>query len=157
MPSKVRKLTGMPSSTVVGPRPFDGSQPRNIANTMMSMRPTQNVGSEKPRMEPAMMARPPIDFGLRPAYRPSGRPITTAMIIASTASSSVAGMRSKMRSMAGMLNANDLPRSPASACLTNTRYCTHIGLSRPRRAIAPSRSIWVASGLMRISIGLPIA
>ena len=33
------------------------------ANTMMSMRPTQNVGSEKPRMELAMMVRDARAFG----------------------------------------------------------------------------------------------
>ncbi len=156
-PSIERKLTGTPRNSAVGPRPLEGSQPRNTANTMISIRPTQKVGSEKPRIEPAMMVRPAKDSGFRPAYRPSGRPITTAIRIASTASSSVAGMRSKISSMAGTLKAKDLPRLPASACLTNTKYWTHIGLSSPRRSIAPARSAWVASGLIRMSIGLPIA
>ena len=43
---------------VVGPRPFDGSQPSITENTMISIRPTQNVGSEKPRIEPAMIVAP---------------------------------------------------------------------------------------------------
>ena len=32
---------------------------------MISIRPTQNVGSEKPRIEPAMIVRPATPFGLQ--------------------------------------------------------------------------------------------
>ena len=55
-PSSDRNDTGTrPKSSVVGPRPFDGSQPSITENTMISIRPTQNVGSEKPRIDPAMI------------------------------------------------------------------------------------------------------
>ena len=46
----------MPSTSTVSPRPVEGSQPSCTANTMISISPTQKVGSEKPRMLPAMMA-----------------------------------------------------------------------------------------------------
>ena len=91
----------MPNTGVVGPRPFDGSQPSITANTMMSIRPTQNVGSEKPRIDPAMIVLPAKPFGLRPAHRPSGMPKVIASSIAATASSSVAGIRSRMSPSAG--------------------------------------------------------
>ena len=71
-----------PNSSVVGPRPFDGSQSSSTANTMISIRPTQNVGSEKPRIEPAMIERPATPLGFRPAHSPSGMPSTTAISIA---------------------------------------------------------------------------
>ena len=57
----------MPSTLAVAPRPVDGSQPRLTANTMISIRPTQKVGSEKPRIEPAMMVLETRLAGLRPA------------------------------------------------------------------------------------------
>ena len=66
-PSAVRKDHGTPNSSRVWPRPVDGSQPSCTANTMISISPTQKVGSEKPRMEPAMMLRAENEFGRRPA------------------------------------------------------------------------------------------
>jgi hypothetical protein len=39
------------------PRPVEGSQPSITAKIMINIRPTQNVGSEKPRIDPAMIAR----------------------------------------------------------------------------------------------------
>ena len=38
----------MPNSSAVAPRPVLGSQPSWTANTMISISPTQKVGSEKP-------------------------------------------------------------------------------------------------------------
>ena len=124
---------------------------------MISIRPTQNVGSEKPRMEPAMIERPATPLGLSPAQSPSGMPRTTAISIAAIASSIVAGMRSRMRPSADVACTNERPRSPVSAPFRNTRYCSHSGLSSPSAATARSRSIWSACGLIRMSIGLPIA
>ena len=146
-----------PNSSVVGPRPFDGSQCSSTAKTMISIRPTQNVGSEKPRIDPAMIVRPATPVGFKPAHNPSGMPRITAMIIAEIASSIVAGMRSKMSPSADVAWTNDLPRSPCSAPLRNVKYCAYSGLSRPSEAMACSRSAWSACGLIRMSIGLPIA
>ena len=102
----------MPSSSVVGPRPFDGSQPSITENTMISIRPTQNVGSEKPRIEPAMIVLPAKPFGRSPAHRPSGMPKMMASSIATIASSSVAGIRSRISPSAGTAWTNERPRSP---------------------------------------------
>jgi len=66
-------------------------------------------------------------------------------------------MRSRISCSAGTLKTNDLPRSPSSACLRNTRYCSQSGLSRPSPLIARSMSSWSAFGLIRMSTGLPIA
>ena len=34
---------------------------------MISISPTQKLGSEKPRIEPVMIALAPVELGLRPA------------------------------------------------------------------------------------------
>jgi len=141
----------------VGPRPDVGSQPSQTENTMMSMMPTQKVGSENPRIEPAMMVLPAVERGFRPAHSPRGIPSSTAISIAAIASSSVAGMRSRIRPIAGTLKANDLPRSPAAACLMKMKYCSRRGRSRPRAAAARAISFWSDCGLTRMSIGLPTA
>ena len=60
---KVNKLDVTPSTSAVGPRPVDGSHPNMTANTMINIRPTQNVGREKPKMEPAMIALAPKRSG----------------------------------------------------------------------------------------------
>ena len=102
---------------------------------MISISPTQNVGSEKPRIEPAIMLFAANESGFKPAQSPSGRPITMAITIAVSASSTVAGMRCNISCTAGTLEANDLPRSPEKAALTKLQYCTHTGLSRPSAAV----------------------
>ncbi len=124
---------------------------------MISIRPTQNVGSEKPRIEPAMIERPAMPFGFSPAHRPSGMPSTIAITIAVSASSIVAGIRSRMSPSADVLCTNERPRSPCATPWRKLQYCAHSGLSRPSAAIARSRSIWSACGLIRMSIGLPTA
>ena len=63
----MNRLDVMPSTSPSAPRPVEGSQPSMTANTMISISPTQNVGSEKPTMEPAMIALPATLSGLRPA------------------------------------------------------------------------------------------
>ena len=70
---------------------------------MISIRPTQKFGSEKPSTDPVMTERAPKFSGLRPAYMPSGTPISTAINIATVANSSVAGMRSRISWRAGRL------------------------------------------------------
>ncbi len=156
-PSTVRKLSGTPSTLTVSPRPLAGSQPSLTANTMISISPTQKVGSEKPRMETVMMVLPTRPCGRRPAHRPSGMPTSTDISMADTASSIVAGKRSRIRPSAGVANANERPRLPAAAFCRNSRYCRHSGWSRPKAAMIFARSAWLASGLIKMSTGLPIA
>ena len=124
---------------------------------MISIRPTQNVGRLKPRMEPAMMVLLYHAWGFIPATSPSGMPSRIDISIAQSASSTVAGMRSKMSCTAGMLCENERPRSPLNALVRKSQYCTHIGLSSPSAAVARAISAWSAWGLIRMSIGLPIA
>ena len=68
---------------------------------MIIISPTQNVGSEKPRIEPVMIVLPATESGFKPAHNPSGMPSTTAISIAAIASSKVAGIRSRISSTAG--------------------------------------------------------
>ena len=56
IPSQVRMLRPIPSTSTVSPRPIVGNQPSMIENTMINMSPTQKLGRLKPRMEPAMIA-----------------------------------------------------------------------------------------------------
>jgi hypothetical protein len=104
-----------------------------------------------------MTVREKIERGARPAMRPSGTPAPTAMTRATSASSSVAGMRLRISSTDGTPCTNEVPRSPCSAEATKRPNCTHSGRSSPSRAIACARSAWSASGLIRMSIGLPSA
>ncbi len=82
----------MPRNTAVSPRPVDGSQLRYTANSMIIIRPTQKDGSEKPRIELAMIPREIRCSGNNPAYRPSGIPRKIAISRDTSASSIVAGM-----------------------------------------------------------------
>ena len=63
-PSRVRKLHSTPNSGVVAPRPPAGSQPSVTAKPKMSTRPIQNVGTEKPSTEVAMIALEAMPSGL---------------------------------------------------------------------------------------------
>ncbi len=70
---------------------------------MISINPTQKVGSEKPTTLPVISSRDTGWPGYSPATSPSGTPIATAMISAANASSSVAGRRCRISWMAGSL------------------------------------------------------
>ena len=139
-PSSVKKLTGTPNKSTVSPRPFEGNQPKNTANSMMSISPTQKVGKLKPRMDAAMIVLPINPSGLSPAISPSGMPKPTAINIAVKASSSVAGIRVMMSSSAGTPCAKLLPRSPVRAPTAKLPYCDQMDLSSPSATIARSRS-----------------
>ena len=126
---QVRNDHCMPNSIAVWPRPVLGSQPSCTANTMISIRPTQKLGSENPRMLPAMIdAAERTHSGFRPAYKPSGTPKTIDNSTAVTASSIVAGMRCAISRSAGSLNTKLRPRSPCSASHRKYAYCRHSGL-----------------------------
>ena len=124
---------------------------------MISISPTQNVGRLKPRMDPLMMLRPIQLSDLMPAIMPSGMPKNIAMSIAPQASSSVAGRRCKISFKAGSLKTKELPRLPRRALVKKIQYCSHMGLSSPRALTASSYSWGVASGLIKMSTGLPMA
>ena len=69
---------------------------------MISIRPTQNVGNEKPNTENPMMALPAKRSRRNPAHRPSGNPMAIDSSVAAMASSIVAGMRSRINIRAGV-------------------------------------------------------
>ena len=155
-PLGIRNDHAMPNTSTVSPRPLTGSQPSCTPNTMMSISPTQKVGNEKPRMEPAMMIRPASECGRRPAHRPSGMPSVTAISIAITASSRVAGKRSRISAMAEVPWMNEAPSSPLSAPPRKCRYCCQTGMSRPSPAAVRAWSAAVACGSMSRSSGSPM-
>jgi hypothetical protein len=155
-PSSVNTLSAIGPTCTVAPRPLAGSQPRKTANTMMSIRPTQKFGSEKPSIEPVMMPRVLTACGFRPAQMPNGTPTMTDSSIATVASSSVAGMRSRINPIAGWPARKLLPKSRRSACSMKIPYCWMSGWSRPKLWRIAARSSSVASGLAIIEIGSPM-
>jgi hypothetical protein len=90
----------------------EGNQPRWTANTIIKMIPTQNVGIENPRIEPAIIVLLTFDFGFNPAYMPRGMPKNMAMNKENSASSRVAGIRWIISFKAGSPKINDRPKSP---------------------------------------------
>ena len=70
---------------------------------MISISPCQKFGSEKPKIDPTMIDRPAMLSGFRPAHSPSGMPTMIDRNSATAASSKVAGMRSRINSIAGSL------------------------------------------------------
>ena len=70
---------------------------------MISISPCQKFGREKPKIDPTMIDRPAMLSGFKPAQRPSGMPKMMEMNSATAASSSVAGMRFRISSIAGSL------------------------------------------------------
>src|SRR5690554_1914152 len=155
-PSQLNRLSATGPNCSTGPRPPAGTQPSMTANSMISMSPTQKLGREKPSTEPDMMARAGRLSGRRPAYTPSGTPTTMEMNMASVASSSVAGMRSRMSRMADSPVRKLLPKSSCTAFARKMPYCSQSGRSSPRLRRIASRSRSVASGLAIISTGSPI-
>ena len=79
---------------------------------MISIRPTQNPGRLKPTMEPPMISLPLRLAGFKPAHMPAGMPMTSVISMAKIASSSDAGSRSTISSVAGILFRNESPKSP---------------------------------------------
>ena len=123
-PSRVNRLNWRPRKGTVSPLPVAGSQSSSTAKIIMNISPTQKLGRLKPRMEPPMISLPLTEWGLSPAHMPSGMPNTMAMNMAENASSMVAGMRSKIKWIAGMPALNETPSSPLSAFFTKTKYCS---------------------------------
>ena len=54
-PSNVNKELWIPKKTPISPLPVDGNHPRWTAKIIINIIPTQNVGIEKPNIEPAII------------------------------------------------------------------------------------------------------
>ena len=74
--------------------------------------PSQNEGIEIPSKDNDMIVLLTGFLGLAPANTPKGIAATPAKHIAITVISKVAGILSKIKSSAGLLNTKDLPRFP---------------------------------------------
>ena len=116
--------------------PVDGSQPRITANTMMNISPTQKVGRENPRIDPAMIARDSEGLGEQAGIEPQRNADDDGQEQGAVkASSSVAGMWCRISFRAGSPNTKERPRSPCRAPSRKRRYCSQTGLSSPRRSM----------------------
>src|SRR5262249_61662633 len=77
------------------PEPDDGSQPRYTEKNKISSRPTQNDGIDSPSSAKTLPAPPHQPFTRTAARMPLGMPITSENTMATKASSSELGSRSR--------------------------------------------------------------
>lgn len=78
------------------------------------------------------------------ARMPNRMPNTVENSVDSTASLNVVGKRCVISYHTGLCVKIDVPRSPLSTLPSQTKYCCHIGLSRPRRIVSATRASCVA-------------
>ena len=107
---------------------------------MINIIPTQNVGIEKPKIEPAIITLLALLSGLYPAYIPNGIAIIKDINNENKASSNVAGILWIINFRAGSPKINELPKSPLKAFTKKYQYCSVTGLSSPSSRITLSTS-----------------
>ena len=110
--------------------PEAGSQPRWTANSSMSMIPSQKCGTDRPESARTLAA---TAIGLpwrTAAMMPVGMPITSAIAIEQTASSTVTGSLAAMSCDTGILFRIDSPKSPRSTRPIQIPYWMGTGRSR---------------------------
>ena len=66
-PSRVKIELVIPKIVATSPRPVEGSQPKLTEKNIIKMIPTQKVGMENPRIDPAMIVLLTLLSGLSPA------------------------------------------------------------------------------------------
>ena len=93
-------------------RPETGVQPRMPEKNMISSRPHQKIGMEKPTSAVDMIAWSVTLPRRTAAKTPAGMPSATAKRMAQSDSSTVAGKSVKKSSATGRLVTIDRPRSP---------------------------------------------
>ena len=86
------------------------------------MMASQKLGMLMPKSPKVVPTLSIQELGLAPAQTPSGIASSVAMLIATTASSIVAGRRLRMTLITGSVYLNDRPKSPANADRRNFRY-----------------------------------
>ena len=101
---------------------------------MISSRPHQKIGMEKPVSEMPINVWSKIEPRLTPAMMPAGRPIEVAMSRAHSDSSTVAGNRVKNSWRIGWRVTIELPRSPCARSPRKIEYCCQSGWSKPNCA-----------------------
>ena len=89
------------------------------------------------------------------AYTPMGMPITSAMVAATKASSSVAGKRSAIRRETLAPWRRLRPNSPCTALTKKCPNCTKKGWSKPKSDRSKSICSWVASCPSKNTTGSP--
>ena len=95
-------------------RPDTGVQCRMPENRMISNRPHQKIGMEKPVSERLINAWSKVEPRLTPAMMPAGRPMMVAMNSAHSDSSTVAGNRLRNSVRIGWRVTIERPRSPCA-------------------------------------------
>ena len=85
------------------PRPEVGSQPSLTEKIIISMIPSQKCGIDRPNRAPSILPMSRSDPRRTAEMIPMGTATTSAISMAATASSRLAGSRSRISSMAGTL------------------------------------------------------
>ena len=105
------------------------------------MMPSQKSGIEMPTSPMASAARSATPPRRPPPSKPSGTPITAAVRLASSVSSSVTGRRSRIIRPIGSFWRKSSPKSPRATPASHRIYCRGTGSSRwnaSRNALIPS-------------------
>jgi len=115
----------------ISPNPFVGNNRNLTLSKMINSSPSQNAGMETPSSETATASLSHTESRRAAARTPRGREIASAMIIATTISSSVAGRRSSTSEFAGCCCQYDWPKSPCRASEMSVKNCAGRGRSKP--------------------------
>ena len=132
-----------------------GSQRNCLANTRMSMMPSQKLGTDCPTSEITDTNRSSSDLGRNAARMPSGKLTTSASTIAVAASLAVAVIRSATDFVTGRLSQSESPKSSRTTSPRKTTYCRTIESFNPRLSRSASTSSTVAVGPSINAAGSP--
>ena len=121
----------------------------------------KNSGAAMPREVPKMVSRSTQEPRRTAASTPSGTEISSPIRMAPAVSDRVVGSRSRIRSVTGLPDVKEVPRSPRSTAVSQCQNCTGNGWSRPRRwraasiasseALSPATTEAGSPGVMWIS------
>ena len=103
-PEVVSKPVVQKPMRMTSPRPNEGRTPSVTGNRKINRMPIKNVGSEMPISDAARKMFDSHERRCSAVYTPIGMPISSEKIADAIASSMVAGKRSAIRSITGVLN-----------------------------------------------------
>ncbi len=124
-----RRLAPRPSD--MGMYPVVGKIGRCSDTRRMSKVASRKLGIERPIRANSRASRSLRAFWRTAEITPAGTAKRTAMITASSVTSSVTGRRRTISDSTGLPVRKESPRSPRSTLPSQNRYCTGSGLSRP--------------------------
>ena len=125
-------------------KPITPNQLSFRQNTSIRIIARKNDGVDTASSEPTISTLSAALPRFTAARMPNRMPNTVENSVDSTASLNVVGKRCVISYHTGLCVKIDVPRSPLSTLPSQTKYCCHIGLSRPRRIVSATRASCVA-------------